>query len=105
VIEAKGDPGTNRSYQIKYAVGEIAALMYEQEKSLQYAVALPMRVAVNLHKFGVEGIKLLNVHLFAVLDSGLLRGKVFHLTPEKLIQYIRELREGANNIATLSTPP
>lgn len=105
IIEAKGDTGKNRSFRIKYAMGEIAALMYEREKTVRYAVALPMVIAMNLHKFGVKGIKLLNIHLLVVLGSGLLRGTVFHLTPKGLVQFIEELRKGKNNIATLSTPP
>lgn len=105
IIEVKGDTGKNRSFRIKYAMGEIAALMYEQEKTVQYAIALPMVIALNLSKFGVKGIKLLNIHLLVVLDSGLLRGKVFHLTPKGLIQLTEELRKGKNNVAMLSTPP
>lgn len=105
VIEVKGDTGKNRSFRIKYAIGEIVALMYEEEKTVRYALALPMDIAVNLHKFGLKGMRLLNIHLFAVLDSGLLRGTVYHLTPEKVIQFINELREGESYIATLSTPP
>lgn len=104
IIQAKGDRPGQESYQIQYAIGEIVAEMREVGPEIHYGIALPKGVAKRLWKFGLKGLKTLNLHLFVVTDYG----GVYHLNPEKVFQFTESLRKyGEDNVyaSTFSTPP
>jgi len=102
IIQAKGDRPGQESFQIQYAIGEVVAEMREKGPHIHYALALPLRVAEKLWKFGLEGLKALQLHLFIVESAYI----VWHLNTTNLIEYIRVLREGEECLpSSLSTPP
>lgn len=102
LIQAKGDRPAHESYQIQHALGEIVAIMREENPEIRYGIALTERVAKHLWKFGIVGLKALNLHLFVVDD----RGWVWHLAPEAVFKHGKECMErGESNFLTFSTPP
>lgn len=102
IIQTKGDMPSQESFQIQYAIGQVVAEMRETGPNICYAMALPIRVAEKLWKFGIEGINALQLHLFIVESAYL----VWHLNPINVIEYIRIFRErGECPPSTLSTPP
>ena len=97
VIEAKRDTDTNKSFHIKYAIGEIVAHMEDTEKEIRYGIALPHNLAVYLAKFGLRGLKALGIHIFIVQEWGL----VWHLSPEQLIEYVMDIRKRGESAPSL----
>ncbi len=103
IIQAKGDMAYKETFQIQYALGETVAEMREIGPEICYAIALPEAVAKKLWKFGREGLRILNLHLFVVTDYG----GVYHLDPEKVIEFTEGLRKyGEDNVyaSTLAVP-
>lgn len=102
IIQVKGDRLGQQSFQIQYSIGEVVAEMRETGPNIHYALALPLSVAEMLWKFGIEGLKALQLHLFIVEAPYLVQ----HLNPTNVIEYIRILRERGECLpSTLSTPP
>jgi Holliday junction resolvase len=104
VIQVKGDRLGQEAYQIQYAIGEIVAEMRETGPKIHYGLAFPVGVAKKFWKFGLEGLRVLNLHLFIVECPYV----VYHLSPERVFQFITSLLElGENNAlpSTFSTPP
>jgi len=102
IIQAKGDRPGQESFQIQYAIGEVTAEMRDIGANVHYALALPLRVAERLWKFGIEGLKTLQLHLFIVESAYV----VWHLNPTNLVEYIRILRERGECLpSNLSTQP
>jgi len=82
------------------AVGEIVAEMHEIGPKTHYGIALPEPLSNQLSKFGMEGLKALNLHLFIVTDLG----SVYHLNTDNIIEYIKGLRQYGEGLpSTLST--
>lgn len=107
IVEAKGETKGGHSHLIKVAIGQIVALMNKGELETHYGIALPGNVAVFLSKFGLEGLRALNLHLFYVEDVGNFwpKGTIWHLDPENLLEFVRQLREqGVASLLTLSSP-
>ena len=107
IIEAKGETKGGHSHLIKVAIGQIVALMNKIGLETHYGIALPGNVAVFLSKFGLEGLRALNLHLFYVEDVGRFwpKGTIWHLDPENLLEFVRQLREqGEASLLTLSSP-
>lgn len=102
IVQAKGDRPGQESFQIQYTIGEVVAEMRETGANVHYALALSLRVAEKLWKFGIEGLKALQLHLFIVESAYV----VWHLNPTNLVEYIRILRDRGECLpSTLSTPP
>lgn len=82
------------------AVGEIVAEMHEVGPKTHYGIALPESLSTRLSRFGVEGLKALNLHLFIVTDYG----SVYHLNTNNTVKYIENLKSsGEGLLTTLST--
>jgi methylaspartate ammonia-lyase len=82
------------------AVGEIVAEMHEIGPKAHYGIALSEPLSTQLSKFGVEGLKALNIHLFIVTDIG----SVYHLNTTNIVEYIKRLRQWGDGLpSTLST--
>jgi len=81
-------------------VGEIVAEMHEIGPKTHYGIALSEPLSTQLSKFGIEGLKALNLHLFIVTDLG----SVYHLNTDNIIKYIKSLRQYGEGLpSTLST--
>jgi len=96
IVEVKAQTKGGPSWLIKYAIGELVAHMQKGGSNVHYGIALPGAVAVFLMKFGLEGLKVLNLHLFYVEDEGSFlwpKGTVWHLSPEKVLEFVRQLKE------------
>jgi hypothetical protein len=100
-VEVEAESPTRQTLQdVIIAVGEIAAEMHEIEPKTHYGIALSESLSTRLSKFGTEGLKALNLHLFIVTDIG----KVYHLNTDGIIKYIKSLREYGEGLpTTLST--
>ena len=82
------------------AVGEIVAEMHEIGPKTHYGIALSEPLSTQLAKFGVEGLKALNIHLFIVTDIG----SVYHLNTSNIVEYIKRLQQWGDGLpSTLST--
>ena len=82
------------------AVGEIVAEMHEIGPKTHYGIALSEPLSTQLSKFGIEGLKALNLHLFIVTDLG----SVYHLNTGNIVEYIKRLRQWGEGLpSTLST--
>ena len=101
VIEAKGETKGGETHNIEVVIGQIVARMREGEKNVHYGIAIPYPYARFLSKFGLEGLRALNLHLFIVARIGW----VWHLIPERVLAYVKELRKGMDEPDLLSSPP
>ena len=91
LIQAKGDRAGQEYYLIQYALGEIVAVMHQEKPGTRYGLALTETVATHLWKFGLVGLRKLNLHVFTVNED---YGFVSHLAPEAVLKFIKTLREG-----------
>lgn len=82
------------------AVGEIVAEMHEIGPTTHYGIALSEPLSTQLAKFGVEGLKALDIHLFIVTDIG----SVYHLKTSNIVEYIKRLQQWGDGLpSTVST--
>lgn len=101
-IEVEAESRTRKMLlqDIFIAIGEIVAEMHEIGPNIHYGIALSESLSTQLEKFGTEGLKALNLHLFIVSDLG----SVYHLNTDNTIEYIRSLRKFGKGLpSTLST--
>ena len=102
-VEVEAESPTRKTLQdVIIAVGEIVAEMHEIEPKTHYGIALPESLSTRLSKFGTEGLKALNLHLFIVTDNG----SVYHLNTDDVVKYIKGLRSEWDDMylpSTLST--
>jgi len=101
VIEAKGETKGGETHNICVVIGQIVARMREGEKHTNYGIAIPFPYARFLSKFGLKGWKALNLHLFIVNWIGW----VWHLTPEKVAVYVKELEKEKDDPWLLMSQP
>jgi len=74
--------------------------MHEIGPKTHYGIALSEPLSTQLSKFGVEGLRALNIHLFIVTDIG----SVYHLNTSNIVEYIKRLRQWGDGLpSTLST--
>ncbi len=100
-VEVEAESPTRKTLQdVIIAVGEIVAEMHEVGPKAHYGIALSEPLSIRLSKFGTEGLKALNLHLFIVTDFG----SVYHLNADNTVKYIKGLQEyGEGLSSTLST--
>jgi hypothetical protein len=99
-VEAESPKRKMLLQDVNIAVGEIVAEMHEIGPNIHYGIALSESLSTQLAKFGTEGLKALNIHLFIVTDLG----SVYHLSTRNTIEYIKRLREWGEGLpSTLST--
>ena len=99
-VEAESPKRKMLLQDVIIAIGEIVAEMHEIGPKSHYGIALSEPLSTQLSKFGIEGLKALNLHIFIVTDFG----SVYHLNPDNCVKYIKRLREFGNGLpSTLST--
>ena len=99
-VEAESRTRKMRLQDVIIAVGEIVAEMHEVGLKTHYGIALSESLSTRLSRFGVEGLKALNLHLFIVTDSW----SVYHLNTSNVVKYIENLRSSGEGLpTTLST--
>lgn len=99
-VEAESPKRKTLLQDVVIAVGEIVAEIHEIGPKIHYGIGLSKPLSIRLLKFGTEGLKVLNLHLFIVTDLG----SVYHLNTENVVEYIKRLREWGDGLpSTLST--
>jgi len=99
-VEAESPKRKRLIQDVIIAVGEIVAEMHEIGPKAHYGIALSEHLSTQLSKFGIEGLKALNLHLFIVTDLG----SVYHLNTDNIIEYVKGLRKYGEGLpSTLST--
>jgi len=93
-VECKGDDYL-RSHEIHVMIGQIVSEMHEVGPNVHYSLAMPYSLATYLSEFGIEGIKTLKLHLFAVGQGDVWNGEVFYLDTEGTISFIQALKKGS----------
>lgn len=99
-VEAESPKRKMLLQDVIIAVGEIVAEMHEIGPKTHYGIALSESLSTQLSKFGVEGLKALNLHLFIVTDIG----SVYHLNTSNMVEYMKRLQQWGDGLpSTLST--
>jgi methylaspartate ammonia-lyase len=99
-VEAESPKRKTLLQDVEIAIGEIVAEMHEMGPKIHYGIALSEPLSIRLSKFGTEGLKALNLHLFIVTDLG----SIYHLNTDGMIEYIKRLRKYSDGLpSTLST--
>jgi len=99
-VEAESPKRKMLFQDVIIAVGEIVAEMHEIGPKTHYGIALSESLSTQLSKFGIEGLKALNLHLFIVTDLG----SVYHLNTNNMVEYIKGFRQWGEGLpSTLST--
>jgi len=89
IIEAKGDQ-VNTGRAIYIVIGQIISRMnIRTTVNRKYGIAVSPEHLEPFRYWGVEGLKLLPIHLFLVDESG----KVEHKTPEEFVKLIASFSE------------
>ena len=96
-VECKGETSILRSHEIHVMVGQLVSEMREVSPTIHYSLAMPLSLSTYLRDFGIQGLKLLGLHLFVVGQGDIWSGKVIYLDTESLISYIKELRKNPQN--------
>jgi len=87
VIESKGLWTGSRGRSLTELVGQTVRNMTMVNESIKYAIAIPKALFSYFRWWGVEGLKLLSIHLLLVGENG----NVEHVTPENFVSYINKL--------------
>ena len=89
VVEAKGEWVNEMGYALYAVIGQIIRNMHSFSKDISYGIAISKTHFRYFHWWGVEGLKLLPIHLFLIDEKGSI--EVFN--PEEFIALIEELKE------------
>jgi len=87
VIESKGLWTGSRGRSLTELVGQTIRNMTTINGSIRYAIAIPKALFSYFRWWGVEGLRLLSIHLLLVGENG----NVEHITPENFVSYINKL--------------
>ena len=94
-IEAKGEWKLGMGYALYAAVGQIVRDMRSLGGGTRYAIAIAKEHFSYFRMWGVEGLKLLPIHLILIDESNNVEIK----TPEEFVRLIEELkREECNSL-------
>lgn len=88
VIEAKGTWKDSRGRALVELVGQAIRNMAKLGVDTYYAIAVTKELFDYFHWWGVEGLRLLPIHLFLVDENG----NVEHETPKGFVKLIESLK-------------
>jgi hypothetical protein len=89
IIESKGLWTGSRGRSLTELIGQTVRNMTVVNESIKYAIAIPKALFSYFRWWGVEGLKLLSIHLLLVNENG----NVEYVTPDNFVSYINKLAE------------